>query len=196
MQYPASGFWSRLWWVEGWARRRFGASFEQSQQHAGQGSSVPQGLVGVVQRHSECGRQEAEFPGKSKGARHWNGVDSLEIQLSEPSATPLFSEEPHVEVLVVGHRDVSRQLRGEVAGDLGEARGIGQPVGLDAVDVGPADISGTRIDQGGPLLPHRRSIVFSHNYCDFDDVAHMGIQTSRLEVEAGVGGHGPTVLAG
>ena len=196
MQNSASGLWSQHWWVEYRARCWLGATFEKGHQYASQRASVPQGLVSVVQRNSECGRQEAEFPGKSKGARHWKGVDSLEIQLSEPSATPLFSEEPHVEVLVVGHRDVSRQLRGEVAGDLGEARGIGQPVGLDAVDVGPADISGTRIDQGGPLLPHRRSIVFSHNYCDFDDVAHMGIQTSRLEVEAGVGGHGPTVLAG
>ena len=196
MPYPASGFWSRLWWVEGWAWRRFGASFEQSQQHAGQGSSVVQGLVSVVQWHPKCGRQFAEFPRKSKVASHWKGIDSLEIQLSESSAAPLLNEEPHVKVLVVSHRDVSRQLLDEVTGDLAEAGGIEQPFGPDAVDVGPADISGTRIDQGGPLLPHRRSIVFSHNYCDFDDVAHMGIQTSRLEVEAGVGGHGPTVLAG
>lgn len=196
MQYPASGVWGKQWRVKDRTRAWVGTSFKHGHQYASQCASVPQGLVGVVQRHSECGRQEAEFPGKSKGARHWNGVDSLEIQLSEPSAAPLLNEESHVKVLVVGHWDVPRQLFGEVASDLGEARGIRQPVGPDAVDVGPADISGARIDQGGPLLPHRRSIVFSHNYCDFDDVAHMGIQTGRLEVEAGVGGHGATVLAG
>ncbi|SVB90704.1 uncharacterized protein METZ01_LOCUS243558, partial [marine metagenome] len=73
MQNPASGFRSQHWWIEDRARRRFSAPFKEGKQHAGQGSSVVQGLMSVVQWHPKCGRQFAEFPRKSKVASHWKG---------------------------------------------------------------------------------------------------------------------------
>ncbi|SVE29608.1 uncharacterized protein METZ01_LOCUS482462, partial [marine metagenome] len=72
-------------------------------------------------------------------------------------------EESQVETGVVGHRNASQELVGQVAGNVAETGSVLQPGPLYAVDVCPTQIVGPAIDQGGPL-PRWGSITFDADH--------------------------------
>jgi hypothetical protein len=94
----------------------------------------------------------------------------------------------------VGNWNTTAQEVNQVSGDVEEGRRIGQPTGLDTVDVGPAEVGGRWVDERRPL-PRWSALVVDSDYGYLDDPAHRGIQTGRFYVKAGEDGLGHTPAA-
>tara|TARA_B100002049_G_scaffold123459_1_gene91326 strand:+ start:607 stop:897 length:291 start_codon:yes stop_codon:yes gene_type:complete len=95
----------------------------------------------------------------------------------------------------VSNWNTTAQEVNQVSGDVEEDWRIGQPTGLDTVNVGPAEVSGHWVDKGRPL-PRWSSLAVDSDYCYLDNPAHRWIQTGRFYVKAGEDGlsHTPAAL--
>jgi hypothetical protein len=92
-----------------------------------------------------------------------------------------------IKTRIVGNWNTTAQRANQVSGNVEEGRCISQPTGVDAVDVGPAEVGCRWVDKGCPL-PRLSTLAIDSDYGYFDDPPSRGIQTGRFYIKAGEDG--------